>query len=260
MLCVLLAVAGPVGAGVLTLENGSRLDADLAGEVLVVSTGSALVEVSPETVGLVTPAEIHLKDGRVLRGALVGGQLRAHTALGELTVKVAELRAFRADGFAMAPPADAPAPAAGPVTPVPAAESASSAPAAADATPAPAPQAGLPSVAMFQPAAPAPTPRPVAVNASDGGTRGVVPASVSAPGHGLRLAVVTVESELYRDAVAARPIGRVGRGERVLYLDSIDRRLRIFNALVFDGGYWIKVRAAGGVEGWLPASTLREAE
>jgi hypothetical protein len=258
MLCVLLAVAGPVGAGELTLENGSRLDADLAGEVLVVSTGSALVEVSPETVGLVTPAEMRLKDGRVLRGALVGGQLRAHTALGELTVKVADLRAFRADGFAMAAPADAPAPAAGPVTPVPAAESASPAPAAADATPAPAPQAGLPSVAMFQPAAPAPAASPVAVNASDGGTRGVVPASV--PGRGLRLAVVTVESELYRDAVAARPIGRVVRGERVLYLDSIDRRLRIFNALVFDGGYWIKVRAAGGVEGWLPASTLREAE
>jgi hypothetical protein len=259
MLCVLLVIAGPVAAGELTLENGSRLDADLAGESLVVSTGSALVEVSPEAVGLVTPAEVHLKDGRVLRGALVGGQLRAQTALGELTVKVDDLRAFRADGFAAAAPAESPAPAAGPVTPVPAAES--SAARAADPAPTPASQAsGLPSVAMFQPRTSAPVANRVAVNASDSGTRAMTPVSVPASGRGLRLEVVIAESALYRDAVAASPVGRVVPGERVLYLDSIDRRLRIFNAMVFDGGYWIKVRAASGIEGWLPASTLREAE
>ncbi len=65
---------------------------------------------------------------------------------------------------------------------------------------------------------------------------------------------------LYRDALAvATAVGRDRRGETVTYLDSIDRRLRIFNTVIFDGGHWIKVRAANGTEGWLPASTLREA-
>jgi SH3-like domain-containing protein len=30
------------------------------------------------------------------------------------------------------------------------------------------------------------------------------------------------------------------------------------NAVVFDGGRWIKVRAADGTEGWVPAATVRE--
>ena len=31
-------------------------------------------------------------------------------------------------------------------------------------------------------------------------------------------------------------------GQQVSYIDAIDRRLRIFNTLVFDGGHWVKVR------------------
>jgi len=74
-----------------------------------------------------------------------------------------------------------------------------------------------------------------------------------------RFEVVATATALSRDAVAvAASVGRLIKGELVIYLDSIDRRLRILNALVFDGGYWIKVQTATGAEGWVPASTLRE--
>jgi hypothetical protein len=243
----LFALATPAAAGELVLENGSRLDADLAPEVLVVSTGSALVEVTPETVGLLTPSEVHLRDGRVVLGTLVGGHFRARTALGELTVKVDDLRAFRGNGFPAAAEPEAPAPVAGAPEPATAAASA--------ATSAPAPQAGLPSVALFQPpAAPPPPARAVATRTEPASAT----VAVTAPRRPIRL--VIVETQLYRDAVAAGAVGRVSRGERVIYLDSIDRRLRIFNSVVFDGGYWIKVRASNGTEGWVPAATLREAE
>ena len=67
------------------------------------------------------------------------------------------------------------------------------------------------------------------------------------------------ESALYRDAYAAAArVGSVVRGELLIYVDYIDRRVRILNALVFDGGHWIKVRASDGQEGWLPANALRE--
>ena len=41
-------------------------------------------------------------------------------------------------------------------------------------------------------------------------------------------------------------------------VDSIDRRLRILNLLVFDGGHWVKIRLSDGTEGWVPADTVRE--
>jgi hypothetical protein len=229
MLCMGGALVGPVAAGELALENGSRLEADLASEVLVVATASGPVEVLPETVGLVTPGEVRLKDGRILQGTLVGGRLRARTALGDLTVKVEDLRLFRADDFMTAGEAESPGRAA--AAPV---ESAGS---------------DLPSVALFQPAAPTPAPAPAVA---------AVPASV--PARARRVGLVVAESALYRDALAANPVGRVTRGETVLYLDSIDRRLRIFNTVVLDAGHWIKVRAADGTVGWVPASTLRRAE
>jgi hypothetical protein len=50
----------------------------------------------------------------------------------------------------------------------------------------------------------------------------------------------------------------VESGEHVRYVDSIDRRLRILNLLVFDGGFWVKVRLSDGTEGWVPADTVRE--
>jgi len=242
MLCTVLLLAGPVAAGELVFANGGRIEADLANDVLVLSTGSALVEVSPETVALMTPVEIRLKDGRVLRGTLVGDRLKARTALGELAIKVEELGSFRATGPVAAPGAPvvaAPAPPAAPTPEAPAA-----------------PDAGLPPVALYQHTLTTPEPpqtAAVAPTPADG-----VPAPTATDSK--RLEVVTEQSALYRNALSAgSAVGRVTRGETVTYVDSIDRRLRIYNTVIFDGGHWIKVRAADGTEGWLPASTLREA-
>jgi len=76
---------------------------------------------------------------------------------------------------------------------------------------------------------------------------------------GRRFEVVTADSPLYRDAYStASRVGRVVRGDQLTYLDFIDRRLWILNALIFDGGYWIKVRATDGTAGWVPAEAVRE--
>jgi hypothetical protein len=89
-----------------------------------------------------------------------------------------------------------------------------------------------------------------AVAPDDGATR---------PATRPRLEVVVAESSLHRDALSGTPtVGRVVRGEQLTYVDAIDRRLWIFNTLIFDGGHWIKVRAANGAEGWVPATTVRE--
>jgi hypothetical protein len=97
ILALLLAVPVAVSAGELVLTNGTRIAAELATDVLLVSTGADLVEVAPEQVVLLTPSEIRLRDGRVLAGTLVGGRLRTRTALGELTVRLEDLAAFRAE-------------------------------------------------------------------------------------------------------------------------------------------------------------------
>ncbi len=119
-LALALGLAGPAAAGELRYANGSRLAGDLGPGVLMVSTGSDLVEVSTEQVSALTREEVRLKDGRVVRGTLVGGRLRVQTALGELTVELDELREFRAEAPAAPPVAAAPAPAAAPaVSPPP---------------------------------------------------------------------------------------------------------------------------------------------
>jgi hypothetical protein len=80
--------------------------------------------------------------------------------------------------------------------------------------------------------------------------------SSMAPG---RTYEVVGESLLYRDALfSSSQVGRVVAGQQVRYVDSIDRRLRILNLLVFDGGHWVKVRLPDGIEGWVPAETVRE--
>jgi hypothetical protein len=255
-LALVVTLAGPTAAGELLLTNGSRLEGDLASEPLLVSTGSDLIEVLPETIGVLAPPEIRLKDGRVLRGTVVGGRVRARTALGELAITVDELRQFRADG-AGAPVAPGPA---SPVT-------VNAAPPALRATPvstAPAASprdAGLPPVSLYQPpAAPAPEPAPAATPAP-GPAVAAVPPSIGTerPGARPHLVVVVVESALHRDALSGAPtVGRVVQGEQLTYVDSIDRRLWVFNTLVFDGGHWIKVRAASGTQGWIPATAVRE--
>jgi hypothetical protein len=260
VLFTLVALAGPAAAGELLLANGSRIDGELANEVLVVSTGADLIEVTPESVGVLTPAEIYLRDGRVLHGKLVGGRLKARTSLGELAIQVEELRSYRAD----AAPATPAAPAAAAMAPVPATPAPAAVAPAQPEVAAPR-DAGLPPVTLYQPDPPAQQVRvtPVATNPSPrAGTSapgGPVDATGERPAPGARLEVVSPNGTLHREALAAAAsVGRVERGEQVTYIDSIDRRLRIFNALIFDGGYWIKVRAGNGTEGWLPAASVRE--
>jgi hypothetical protein len=123
-LAFVLGLAGPAAAGELVYVNGSRLAGDLGSGTLLVSTGSDLVDVAPDQVSVVTRDEIRLKDGRVVRGTLVGGRLRVQTALGELAVEMGELQEFRAEpqpAPAVATLAPAPPPAAAPTVAPPAA-------------------------------------------------------------------------------------------------------------------------------------------
>ena len=70
---------------------------------------------------------------------------------------------------------------------------------------------------------------------------------------------IAAEGAMYRDALfSSSKVGRVVAGMHVSYVDSIDRRLRILNLLVFDGGHWVKIRLPDGTEGWVPAETVRE--
>jgi hypothetical protein len=70
---------------------------------------------------------------------------------------------------------------------------------------------------------------------------------------------VVGESMVYRDALySSSRVGRVVSGQQVRYVDSIDRRLRILNVLVFDGGHWVRIRMPDGTEGWVPADSVRE--
>jgi hypothetical protein len=245
---VLLVLAAPVAAGELVFSNGSRLEADLAGGTVLVSTGTDVVEVSPETIGLVTPGEIRLKDGGVLRGTLVGGRLRTRTAMGELAIRVEELQSFRAQGFAAAPAPAPPSPPAVVSAPVPP----DSAPAAAW----PAPSAPSPTSSNGAQAGPTPlSAAPLRVSTTSGPT-----AILARPVAGPTLEVVA-DGSLQRDALTnASAIGRVIRGQTVTQVDAIDRRLHIFNRLIFDGGHWIKVRVGDGTEGWVPATIVREVQ
>jgi hypothetical protein len=252
----------PAGAGELIFANGSKLQGELSNESLMVSTGSGLVEIVPDEVTLLTREEVRLRDGRVIRGTLVGDQIKARTSLGEIAVKVDELQTYRAS----APSTDAATGAAAPASQ----PSVSAAPAAATpaATPSTGPAAatpgqtgivnGLPTVAAYQQDASATNGR---------STNGAPPVTVqsavltkeSPTTSASRTYEVVGESVMYRDALfSSSKIGRVAAGQQVRYVDSIDRRLRILNLLVFDGGHWVKIRLSDGTEGWVPADTVRE--
>ena len=244
----------PAGAGELIFANGSKLQGDLSSESLMVSTGSGLVEVASDDVVLLTHEEIRLRDGRVIRGTLVGGQIKAKTSLGEIAVKVDELQTYRASTPSADPGTGATPPAA----------SASAAPTPVSTTPAATTGArtdtgivnGLPTVAAYQDGtngrtANSSTP-PVTVQTA---VLTKEPPSTSAN----RTYEVVGESALYRDALfSSSRVGHVAAGQQVRYVDSIDRRLRILNLLVFDGGHWVKIRLSDGTEGWVPADTIRE--
>jgi Bacterial SH3 domain len=250
----------PAGAGELIFANGSRLAGELSNEALMMSTGSGLVEIAPDEVVTLSREEIRLRDGRVIRGTLVGGQVKARTSLGEIAVTVDELQVYRGSPQAGEPGA-------GP------GQTAASWPAASTSAP-------------VSPAATSATPVAVSAVRSDTGIAGGLPTAAAyqeasngrqgggAPPVGVQTAVLTPESHLtppgrtfevigesvlYRDALySSSRVGRVVTGQQVKYLDSIDRRLRILNLLVFDGGYWVKIRLPDGTEGWVPADSVRE--
>jgi hypothetical protein len=239
---ILLACA-PASAGELVFANGNRLAGELSNESLMVSTGSGLVEVSPDDVVSLSRDEVRLRDGRVIQGTLVGGQVKARTSLGEIAIKVDELQSYRASETA-APAAQATS------APKPAPTSAAASQAPSTSAPTPVRNDtgvsnGLPTVAAYQNGGAPPS--------------GVQNASLTNNATAGRMFEVAVEGAMYRDALfSSSRVGRVVTGQQVRYVDSIDRRLRILNLLVFDGGHWVKIRLPDGIEGWVPADTVRE--
>ena len=256
---VALLAWAPAGAGELIFANGSRLAGELSNESLMVSTGSGLVEIVPDEVVALSRDEIRLRDGRVIRGTLVGGQVKARTALGEIAVKVDELQAYRT-GAQTGEPGAGPAQVAASQPAAPTSPPASPAPASAVPVPASgdrgeAISGGLPTVAAYQGA---PTARQ-GYGVSQGSVQPAVLTRDSASTPSSRMFEVLGESALYRDALfSSSRIGRVAPGQQVRFVDAIDRRLRILNLLVFDGGHWVKVVLADGTEGWVPAENVRE--
>jgi hypothetical protein len=259
VLIALLACA-PAGAGELIFANGSRLAGELSNESLMVSTGSGLVEIAPDEVVALSREEIRLRDGRVIRGTLVGGHVKARTALGEIAVRVDELQSYRTGAQTGEPVAGSAQVGASPPA-APASSSASAGPASAVPVPASsgrgetAISGGLPTVASYQDAPPA--------RQGNGAPQVSLQPAVltrdSGPTPSTRMFEVLGESALYRDALfSSSRIGRVAAGQHVRFVDAIDRRLRILNLLVFDGGHWVKVRVADGTEGWVPAENVRE--
>lgn len=280
---LVLGVTWAAAAGEIELTNGSRLQGELASDVLIVSTGSDLVEVLPEQIGQLVPGEIRLKNGRVLRGAIVGGRVKMRTALGEIAVTADELRRFRADDFvpgdpvtaamastttpaaATAPAITATRPVGRPPEPLRAAKLPAvqppAAPVAAESPPEAALAAKLPAA---QPPAAAPSSPPTMSAAVPDGTAAVPNGAVRHEPAAERIRGALLEvlapGPLYRDAVeSTNTVGEVRSGEQVKFVDHIDRRLRIFDTVILDGGYWVKVRVGDGTEGWLPAATLRKA-
>ena len=261
--CFILILGGPAAAGELVLTNGSRLHGELVNEVLVVSTGTDLVEVAPEQVGVLTADEVRLRDGRVIRGTLVGGHVRVRTLIGEIGVKPGELRMFRADGVASTAPSAGPSPTSEPAVAAPTVARAATT-GASPSGGSPGAERGLPSDALYQAPAREPGANPPAQPSSPPSPAGPrltsLPPGTSRPlAAERRLEVVVSEARLRRDALAnAEAVGRVVRGEQVTYVDFIDRRLRILNVVIYDGGHWIKVRAADGSVGWIPARAVQE--
>jgi hypothetical protein len=239
-----LLASAPAGAGDLIFANGNRLAGDLSSETLMVSTGAGLVEVTADEVASLSKDEIRLRDGRVIRGTLIGGQIKARTSFGEIAVKVEELQSYQASE---------PSAQAAPSTPGPVA---TASPVAVNGSRGDSPiVGGLPTMAAYQePTARQPAAAPVSVQTA------VLTNARSTPPPG-RLFEIVGESNVYRDALFnSSRIGHVVAGQQVRYVDSIDRRLRILNLLVFDGGHWVKIRLADGIEGWVPADQLREVQ
>ena len=257
---LVLSVWNSSEAGELVFANGSRIAGELSNEALMVSTGSGLVEVAPDEIAILSGEEIRLRDGRTIRGTLVGGQVKARTSLGEITVKVDELQTYQSGSRAGQPASGAahtvvstPASAVGPQ---PSAVSTPGASVAGGGTRSDTGiVGGLPTIAAYGDSQQG---RQGSATATDGVRSAALTTEPRSVPQGRTYEVVG-ESALYRDALySSSHVGRVVSGQQVSYVDSIDRRLRILNLLVFDGGHWVKIRLPDGVEGWVPADSVRE--
>lgn len=248
---LVLVLCLPVSAGELLFVNGSRLAGELSNEGLMLSTGSGLVEIASDEVVMLSRDEVRLRDGRVIRGTLVGGQIKAKTTLGEIAVKVDELQSYRAGVEAGRPGAASTAAAAQPSAATSGTSSSPAASPGASSAASGAISSGLPKMSAYQDGS----------TARQGSVQPAVLTRESSPTSTNRVLEVLGSSVVYRDALTSSShVGEVAAGQQVRYVDSIDRRLRILNLLVFDGGYWIKVRLPSGTEGWVPADTVREVQ
>jgi hypothetical protein len=256
-LALVLGAADPASAGQIILRSGQAITGTLAATSLAVAVPSGVIEVAAEQIIVLMPGEVRLRDGQVISGEPVGGVLKLETVRGEIVVSTADLRFYRADGEGTSTPESLRGGSGLPLV------SAYQGTAPPDVPEAAGGQHGLPVVESYQAGASSPPP------GSDPSAAGPVVATLGAsspkpgpgdegPVPGKRLEVVVGESPVYRDAYAtARRVGRVEQGEQLVAVDFIDRRLRVMNTLVLDGGYWVKVRAADGTEGWVPGKTVR---
>src|SRR5262249_12601851 len=241
-----LGAADPASAGEIILRSGQAITGTLAAPSLAVAAPSGVIEVAAEQIAVLMPGEVRLRDGQVIAGEPVDGLLKLETARGEIVVRTGDLRFYRADGESASTPESVRG---GSGLPLESAYQGSAPPAVPEAAKG---QHGLPAVESYQAGASSPPPR------SDPSAAGPEVAALGSssptpgpddedPLPGKRLEVVVGESPVFRDAYAtARRVGRVEQGEQLVCVDFIDRRLRVLNTLVFDGGYWIKVRAADG--------------
>ena len=155
--------------------------------------------------------EIRLRDGRVIRGTLVGGQIKAKTALGEIAVKVDELQFTGRRAGARRPRSHR-----------------RRRPPGGDGGTSPGPDvdAGAPTgrPARFRTAYPRSPPTRTARRAGRATSPRFDPGGAA---HGVESGARGGSSSvLYRDALfSSSQVGQVAAGQQVRYVDSIDRRL-----------------------------------
>lgn len=272
-------------AGVVTLKNGTTFQGTPTGEVILVSTGRDLLELSPETIVSLRAEEIRLADGRVITGTVVGGRLRFKTDLGEVAVALKDLGEYRQPSSGAPPSPESREPrSAAPASAKPASPTAVTPPVAATttaqspetqpgtklaprsgaATPLPAETSGSaapvfppPPLAASSPSQPPASPQPSVKPSLPSAAVSPAPeTSLPAPPGTPVFRVIPSETWLYRDATfQADRIGVVRKGEVVTYVDMIDRRLSLWGYLI-DFGRWIKVKTMGGLTGWVEADAL----
>lgn len=236
-----LATANPVLAGEALLTNGTSVKGDLINEVILISTGTDVVEVLPEQVASLKDGEIRLKDGRIIKGQIVGEALKLRTSIGEVSIRLKELTIYQD-------------------RPVESALASSKAPDGTAAATSPIPVRELP---VPHPMGTSPPPKTETQGAAVP-PRGAVPSGPVAPSGEARstarlpeemtkapaktaFVVVSREADVHVNAFFLSPVvAVVKKGDRLTYAGD---RLR----------GWIKVRTSDGTIGWVDHYFVEEA-